>query len=254
MTIEAYAKVNYTLEVYGVRPDGFHALRSVVLPISLADTLDIEPAADFSSNTGYADDLALRAARALKPDFPVSVRVTKRIPVGGGLGGGSADAAATLLAVNRLAGLGLSVDELVQVGARVGSDVPALVLAHAGGAVLMEGRGERVSRTTANLPSRFLVLACPGVQSSTREVYARAVCRERSAASRVNDLQAPAIALHPEISDILTALAATGARGSMMSGSGSTVYGFAETARAAQEIAVSLSERGYWSVSTEVRL
>lgn len=254
MTIEAYAKVNYTLEVYGVRPDGFHALRSVVLPISLSDTLVVEPAAAFSSDTGYPDDLCLKAARALKPDFPVAIHVAKRIPAGGGLGGGSADAAATLLAVNELAGLGHSVDALARIGATVGSDVPALVLAHAGGAVLMEGRGEQVSRVAAKVPSRHLVLANPGVASSTKEVYARAVPREMPADGRVNDLQAPAVALYPEIAEALKALSAMGAREGMMSGSGSTVYGFAASAESAAEIASALTAHGLWAVAAEARL
>ena len=100
MTTEAYAKVNLTLEVFGVRGDGYHALRSLVVPISLSDTLEIAPSAVLSSDTGYDDDLVLKAARALDPSRGAEIRVTKRIPAGGGLGGGSADAAATLVALN----------------------------------------------------------------------------------------------------------------------------------------------------------
>ena len=111
MKIEAFAKVNLTLDVYGTRPDGYHALRSVVMPISLSDTLEIETAEDGSitSDTGYDDDLCVKAARVLKSSvsslpssFGASIRVTKRIPAGGGLGGGSADAAAVLRALNEL--------------------------------------------------------------------------------------------------------------------------------------------------------
>ena len=84
MRTEAYAKVNLTLEVFGVRSDGYHALRSLVVPVSLSDTLEIEPAPSLSSDTGYGDDLVLKAARALDPTRGAAVHVVKRIPAGGG--------------------------------------------------------------------------------------------------------------------------------------------------------------------------
>ena len=138
MTVEAYAKVNFTLEVFGKRADGYHALRSVVMPISFSDTLDIEVADDgeITSDTGYDDDLCVKAARILRSSSLIprpsslgaAIRVAKRIPAGGGLGGGSADAAAVLRALNELWEVGLSREELAEVGAQVGSDVPALVM------------------------------------------------------------------------------------------------------------------------------
>ena len=273
MTVEAYAKVNLTLEVFGKRSDGYHALRSVVLPVSLSDTLTIEAAGDGTlvSDTGYPDDLCLKAARALDPARGARISVVKRIPAGGGLGGGSADAAATLLALNGLWGLGRSREELAAVGARVGSDVPALVL---GGPVLMEGRGEKVSRLGigretggARLGRLNLVLVNPGVFSSTAEVYSR--CRPRlpsdvsivynmrqalvrgdlkgMAAALMNDLQEPAVKLHPEIRDALDALAAAGAEGVLMSGSGSTVFGLVSSESRGREIAATLAARGFWT-------
>ena len=138
MKTEAYAKVNLTLEVFGVRGDGYHALRSIVAPISLSDPLEIEPSDGLSSDTGYSDDLILKAARALDPSRGARFRVTQRIPAGGGLGGGSADAASALVALNEMWGLGRTREELAEIGAQVGSDVPALVL---GGPVIMTGRG-----------------------------------------------------------------------------------------------------------------
>ena len=281
MTVEAYAKVNLTLEVFNRRSDGFHALRSVVLPVSLADTLEIEDAPALTSDSGYPDDLCLKAARVLDPTRGARIRVVKRIPAGGGLGGGSADAAATLLALNDVWGLGRSREELAEIGAEVGSDVPALVL---GGPVLMEGRGEKVSRLgrgletgderreggeTARQEARDLnlVLANPGVFCSTAEVYARCVPRpladagasERTrqalesgdlkaiAASLMNDLEGPALALHPEIRETMEALKAAGAEGVLMSGSGSTVFGLVPTEARGREIATVLSERGLWA-------
>ena len=163
MRTEAFAKVNLTLEVFGVRPDGYHALRSLVVPISLSDTIEVEPSQTLASDTGYADDLILKAARALDPFRGAAFRVVKRIPAGGGLGGGSADAAAALVALNEMWNLGRSREELCEIGAQVGSDVPALVF---GGPVVMQGRGEVVER--ASCPRLDLVLVNPGIHTSTR--------------------------------------------------------------------------------------
>ena len=273
MKIEVYAKVNLTLEVFGERSDGYHALRSVVLPVSLADTLDVEAtdAGTVTSDAGYDDDLCVKAARILKSSVPslsssigAKIAVIKRIPAGGGLGGGSADAAATLVALNEVWGLGMSREKLAEIGAQVGSDVPALVL---GGPVLMEGRGERVTRLPGGRETVNLVLANPGVFSSTKEVYAACTPRlsaDDSIVSRMrialaegdvpgiaavltNDLQEPATALHPEIGEALAALKAAGAQGVLMSGSGSTVFGLVESEARGAEIAAQLSAKGYWT-------
>ena len=277
MTVEAYVKVNLTLAVYGKRPDGYHALRSIVQPIALADTLEIEPTDDglVSSDTGYGEnDLIVRAARALvsrsraagTSRLPCThgcrVRVTKRIPAGGGLGGGSADAAAALNALNALWRLGKSPEELADIGAAVGSDVPALVLAqHYRRPVLMEGRGEKVSvlrRLRFPLRGLPLVLANPGVHSSTPEVFAHCTPRVSDATGAAfspreggdvlrlfNDLQEAAIALHPEIDATLEALRSLGARETMMSGSGATVFGFVETDSEAERLVKALQARGF---------
>ena len=271
MKIEAFAKVNFTLEVFGVRGDGFHALRSLVVPVSFSDTLEIEPAERLTSDTGYSDDLCLKAARTLDPSRGAAIRVTKRIPAGGGLGGGSADAAATLVGLNAVWNLGRTRSELVELGACVGSDVPALV--H-GGPVLMEGRGELVSpfEVSGGFPMLHLVLCNPGVPSSTGEVYAR--CRERVtndssivynmraalesgdldriASAMVNDLQAPAVELHPEIDGALRLLRKAGAVGAAMSGSGSTVFGLVPDEARGREIAAFLNLQGFaaWHVHT----
>ena len=267
MKTEAYAKVNLTLEVFGVRGDGYHALRSIVAPISLSDTLEIEPSDGLSSDTGYPDDLILKAARALDPSRGARFRVTKRIPAGGGLGGGSADAAAALVALNEMWGLGRTREELAEIGAQVGSDVPALVL---GGPVIMTGRGEFVERVEC--PRIDLVLVNPGINTSTREVYARTAVREEGgesatdacmealesgeigliAESFANDLEAAACAMHPEIAEAMSALRAEGALGVTMSGSGSSAFGIVESGSRAQEIALSLRGRGIaaWAVHT----
>ena len=283
MTVEAHAKVNFTLEVFGKRADGYHALRSVVMPISLADTLDVEVTDDglITSDTGYDDDLCVKAARVLRQCQDVrretkdvrlgaAIRVTKRIPAGGGLGGGSADAAAVLRTLNELWKIEFSREELAEIGAQVGSDVPALVL---NGPVVMEGRGEKVSPLSDLQPSTFnLVLVNPGVHSSTKEVYAACAARPldgedltekmvaalktgdlaKIAASLMNDLQAPAVRQHPEIADALVSLRTAGVVGAMMSGSGSSVFGLVADEAAAQRISRELNAKGLraWPVHT----
>ena len=279
MTVSANAKVNFTLEVFGKRADGYHALRSVVMPISLSDTLDIESTDDgeITSDTGYDDDLCVKAARILRSSslipHPSSlgavIRVVKRIPAGGGLGGGSADAAAVLRALNELWKIGLSREELAEVSAQVGSDVPALVF---NGPVIMEGRGEKIFPLFTFASHLHLVLVNPGVHSSTKEVYAACEPRpldgenatarmvealgsgnpEEIAAALMNDLQAPAVKQHPEIADALVSLKTAGVIGAMMSGSGSSVFGLVENEAEARRISSEMNARGYkaWPVQT----
>lgn len=284
MKIEAHAKVNLSLEVFGKRVDGYHALRSVVVPVSLADVIEIEPSATVSSDTGYADDLCVRAALALREACGVrggaSMRVEKRIPVGGGLGGGSADAAAVLWALNGMWDLSLPPERLAEIGAGVGSDVPALVLSRVCGPVLMEGRGERVrplfdaGERAAGMPRGFTaVLVNPGVFSSTAEVYSGCEPRVTNdasilynirnalasgdvaalSASLVNDLERPAERLHPEIAAAKRELLACGAAGALVSGSGSTVFGLVPDEARGRETAALLGAKGYaaWCVAAE---
>lgn len=279
MRIEAFAKINLTLEVFGTRADGYHALRSVVMPVALADVVEIEEDLDLSCDTGFADDLCLKAARVLRAAVPADgrsrgarIHVEKRIPVGGGLGGGSADAAAVLVALNDLWGLNLSRMELAELGAEVGSDVPALVLAQGGVPVLMEGRGEKVAPLAAPAAPLHLVLANPGVFCSTPEVFAHCKSRvtndpsilynmqaalasgdaAKVASALVNDMEGPAVALHPEIGATQEALRAAGVLGVLMSGSGSTVFGLVRTEEEGRSVAAQLEAKGLkaWSVRT----
>lgn len=259
MTVEAYAKVNLSLEVLGRRPDGYHEIRSVVLPISLSDTLSLEDAAEgvvVSDSPHGERDLAVMAAKALIDSGArggVSIKTAKRIPEGGGLGGGSADAAATLLALNGMWNLGMTPMELAAIGARVGSDVPSLVLAHRfRRPVMMEGRGERVrvlddGEIAALCIGAFVVLANPGTRSSTAEVYAGWRPENGTARNNANGLQAAACELHPEIAAAIDALSAAGAERAMMSGSGSTVFGFAGDEQSAERIAGRLNDAKYIS-------
>lgn len=234
MTIEAHAKINWTLEVVGVRSDGYHDLRSIVLPISLHDRVIIDEAEDIVCKMPGLEvpsekNLAYHAAIALKEATGVArgarIAIEKRIPAGAGLGGGSADAAAVLNGLNALWGLHLSEAELCVIAARVGSDVPALTL---GGPVLMEGRGERVSRLSpeqvAALPKMDEIVVCTSdIFGSTPAVYRE--FRETDRGLGPNDLQPAAIRLYPGIGEAIRRLERQGLKRVTMSGSGSAVYG-----------------------------
>ena len=250
MRLAAHAKVNLTLEVLGTRPDGYHELRSVVAEIPLHDDVELlaAPAGEVTvemSGDGMEvpcvpceENLAVRAARALAEAAGVSrgvrICIVKRIPVGAGLGGGSADAAAVLNGLNEMWGLSLPRERLCAIGAEVGSDVPALVL---GGVVLMEGRGERVrawdagerrarrARPTMGRPfdERF-VLCIPPVNASTARVYAE--FRPEDCGKCRNDLQPAACRLYPAIAETIAEMESEGLEDVQMTGSGSAVFGW----------------------------
>ena len=168
ITIDAHAKLNLTLEVLGKRDDGYHEVASIMQTLDLADTLTIRPAGALAMTCSNPEldgpaNLALSAAELLRSETGVNdgaaIHIEKRIPVAAGLGGGSADAAATLVALNRLWGLELSNDRLRRIGAKLGSDVPFLI---EGGTATALGRGERVRHLpTPRLP--WIVVAVPHV-------------------------------------------------------------------------------------------
>ncbi len=244
MRLAAHAKINLTLEVLGTRPDGYHDLRSVVATIPLHDDVELWDAPTGEVTVEMEGDgieaprvpceanLAVRAARALAAAAGVSrgvrIRIVKHIPAGAGLGGGSADAAAVLNGLNELWGLNLPKERLCEIGAEVGSDVPALVL---GGVVLMEGRGERVTGGP-RLPRPFdeqFVLRVPPVNASTARVYAE--FREEDCGKFRNDLQPAACRLYPAIAETIAEMEAEGMEDVQMTGSGSAVFGWRRESR-----------------------
>jgi 4-diphosphocytidyl-2-C-methyl-D-erythritol kinase len=173
----APAKLNLFLHVTGRRPDGYHELQTLFQIVDLCDTIAIEVREDGRierlggpEDVPAEQDLTVRAARALQAAagtrLGASLRVIKRIPVGGGLGGGSTDAATALLALNHLWGCGLPVDTLAKLGLPLGADVPVFVR---GFSAWAEGVGERLEPVT--LPERWYVIVRPGVSVSTREVF-----------------------------------------------------------------------------------
>lgn len=252
LTMPAHAKVNVFLRVIGRRDDGYHDIETLLLPISLADHVRVEPADELSvSVEGSAaaglptDDanLALRAARALAAEVggasPVGAHITidKRIPVAAGLGGGSADAAATLLLLDELWSTGLGRDGLSRLAAEIGSDVPALLL---GEPAYAHGRGERVAAVLVQSTTWVVKPFAFGVSSADAYAWwdeepatgpdAGALIAAAEAgndalvgSALTNDLQGPVAARHPEIVATVETFLDTGAHGAVMTGSGPTV-------------------------------
>ena len=176
----AFANINLTLDVLGKRPDGYHNLKSIMQTISLRDDIRLEVGTgeswklecDVEGIPCDETNLAWKAARiycdTLKKDPKgLNIHITKRIPVEAGLGGGSADAAAVLRALNRHFGVPLSIMALAELGAQVGSDVPFCVI---GGTAMVEGRGERIRKLPA-MPECVFVVVKPDFSVSTPELY-----------------------------------------------------------------------------------
>lgn len=254
ISLRAFAKVNYALEVRGLRDDGYHEISSVFQSVSLADELEIErtqggfellfepegvEVGPLEENTVYKAWASLWEASG--HELPVRIRLHKKIPAGAGLAGGSADAAAVLLGMNELFELGLGVEELRRIGARIGADVPFCV---SGGTALGEGVGEILTPLPAP-PEHRLLLAKPDRSADTGGIY-RAHDRRRApdktcvepviAALRSGDLPTLAGAvgnvlepvtaeLVPEVAEYKREMLRAGALAAAMTGSGTAVYG-----------------------------
>ena len=270
----APAKINLTLHVVRRRPDGFHDLESLVAFAGVADVLELDAGRplglDVSGPTALAsgalaDNLVLRAARALAELMPGvrmgGFRLTKRLPVGAGIGGGSSDAAAALRLLARLNDIPLADERLQEAARRTGSDVPVCLHPRTR---MMRGTGERLDPHLSARPL-FAVLVNPGVHLETRSVFGGMALSKGQetalghhpdvhdgldhdgfygalAAAR-NDMQAAASALAPVVSDVLCVLAqAPGAKLARMSGSGSTCFALFSDRQAARQAAGTIRE------------
>jgi 4-diphosphocytidyl-2-C-methyl-D-erythritol kinase len=255
----APAKLNLFLHVTGRRADGYHELETLFQIIDWADELSIEPRADGriervggAPGVSADDDLVVRAARLLRervgrPELGATLAVTKHIPLGAGLGGGSSDAATTLVALNALWGLGLSTDELADLGLSLGADVPVFVR---GGNAIARGVGEDLEPVA--LPERAFAVVFPGVPVATREAFQAPELTRNSppitmpgfplsgaagaALPGRNDLEPVVAARHPAVRLALDWLGVRGA--ARMTGSGACVFAaFDDRARAAAALA-----------------
>ena len=276
--ITAPAKINLYLEVLGKRPDGYHAIETVMLAVELIDelTLDADPSGHVTLSCDQPelstgpDNVVMKAAQLLKQRTGclrgANIQLTKRIPWASGLGGGSSDAASALAGLNELWELGLSTDELSLLAAELGSDIPFFFHAPA---ALCTGRGEVVKPVSVG-KDFDIVLVKPPMGLSTADVYqalgevergtdcqsvpqgeSRTDCQsvlqalvegnvEKLGQHLHNRLQAPAVKLCPAVAELLQRLRATGVAGSLMSGSGSALFALCRDNREAERVAADL--------------
>lgn len=279
--LRARAKLNLTLDVLGIRADGFHEIASVMQSLALNDDLELllrdDGKTEVVSSHGPSgpENLVFRAVQALreKTGFTRGVKVVirKRIPLAAGLGGGSADAAAALLALNHLLGLGLTTGQLVALGQEIGSDIPFCLL---GGTALVRGRGERLTILPPP-PRLWLVLSRPPQQLlPTKEVYdawdrlgaprlpssGRMVAalaggrREEVVAAMDNHLEPVVLKICPKVAEVKESLLRWGAEKVVLCGSGPTVAAVAPDESAATVLARRAREAGYetWLTHTLV--
>lgn len=278
VALPSFAKINLDLRVLGTRPDGFHDLKTVFQSLAVFDTLTVtlrrgpfEITCDEPDIPTDRRNLVWKAAsllhrvstgRASAPrDLAIDLR--KRIPAEAGLGGGSSNAAMTLLALNALWKLDLDLGTLSRIGARLGADVPYFLV---GGTALGLGRGDDIY-PLADMPPVHVVILRPGFGVATAEAYrwfddeSRRLVREPApraippgwpawSATLRNDLEAPVVRHHPAVGRIRQSLVDAGATFAAMSGSGSAVFGLFERAEAARRTARDLARPGWLSLHT----
>lgn len=277
LTVSARAKVNLYLAVGPLRGDGYHDVTTVMQSISLADEIVLAPAEELalacdpdpcesvSRNLAFRAAVALAESAGRAPD--VSIAVGKHIPTGAGLGGGSADAAGVLVGLCELWSLDPHAEEVRRIAASLGADVPFMLT---GGAALLDDRGDRLVRRLP-APRLDVVLVNPGVPVSTAEAYAafdRLPAASRPdpdalaaalgsaepravAAALFNNMTPASAGLVPGISDALAFLDdSEGVLGSIMAGSGSTVFGICSDAAVAVTVAEEARSRGWWAEAT----
>ena len=264
LKLKAKAKINLGLDVVRKREDGYHEVRMIMQMINLYDKITLrkktEPGITVTTNLAYLpvneDNLVYRAAKLLMDEFQVDggleIELQKYIPVAAGMAGGSTDAAAVMVGVNRIFQLGLNKKQLMERGVKIGADVPFCIMR---GTALAEGIGEELTPLPA-MPHCSLVIAKPKIHVSTKFVYGNLKVRELTEhpdidgqvqALRENDLEqlvarmgnvleTVTIPAYPVIDEIKHTMMKYGAMGAMMSGSGPTVFGIFEKEDKAQEV------------------
>lgn len=247
MVIFPNCKINLGLHITGKRPDGFHELETVFYPVQLKDIVEVVTSTEFkfeSSGLSIPGDstnnLCLKAYHLLKQDFPhlppVHMHLHKIIPMGAGLGGGSADGAFVLRLLNEKYQLNISSQQLIDYAAKLGSDCPFFILNKP---AFASGRGELLEPIALDLSSYTFVLVHPGIHVNTKWAFEQIQPKVPTISIKEiiqlpieewklylqNDFEAPIINQHTEIAEIKSALYADGAIYASMSGSGSSVFG-----------------------------
>ena len=272
MRLQAFAKINLGLDVLGKREDGYHEVRMIMQTIRMYDQLDmrksVEPGIHLTTNKKYIpvdeNNLVWRAAKLMMDTCGimegVSIHLHKVIPVAAGMAGGSSDAAATLVGMNRLFHCGLSKEKLMELGVQIGADVPYCVLR---GTALAEGIGEKLT-VLPPMPDCWILIGKPGISVSTKYVYTTLDLNTDTVHPDIdgmkkalgdgnlygitermgNVLQDVTIPAYPEVERIKEQMKTLGAVKAMMSGSGPTVFGIFDNEEKAQEACQKLRESG----------
>jgi 4-diphosphocytidyl-2-C-methyl-D-erythritol kinase len=251
-----HAKINIGLQVIAKRPDGFHHINTLFYPLPFCDVLELIPAEKTTLHlTGLpvegtaGDNLCMKAYRLLQKDYklpPVAIHLHKIIPTGSGLGGGSSDAAHTLLALNKLFSLPCTEQQLMDYAAQLGSDCAFFIQPKP---ALAEGRGEILHPTEICLAGYYILLVKPPIQVRTAEAYANIIPQQPAQPLQTlvnlpvtewrgkvcNDFETGVFARYPELADIKAALYDKGAVYAAMSGSGATVFGLFADEKTGQE-------------------
>ena len=272
MRLRALAKINLGLDVVGKRDDGYHEVRMIMQTIQMYDVLEIEkkkePGIVLTTNIPYVPtderNLVYKTAKMLMDEFKikdgVNIYINKRIPIAGGMAGGSSDCATTLMGINQLFELGLSKEELMERGVKLGADVPYCVL---GGTAIARGIGEVLTPLPAPADCH-VIIAKPPVSVSTAYVYGhikpleitkrpdiKAMAQsikdgdlKKMASLIYNVMEDVTVVEYPIISEIKQVMLDNGALNSIMSGSGPTVFGLFDDKEKAQQCVKTLEEKG----------
>jgi 4-diphosphocytidyl-2-C-methyl-D-erythritol kinase len=224
--LRAYAKINLSLQVFPLQPDGYHGIDSVMQSVSLHDEVEVKPSGSgikVKCSPNIDENIAGKAAKMLldeiKSSMGVDITVKKHIPLAAGLAGGSADAAAVLIGMNLALGINLHKFKLMEIGAKVGSDVPFCLN---GGTCRVTGRGEKVERINPQSGGAF-ILVFPKVLKSTKAVYAE-FDKVGAGKSSGNDLEAAAMSIEPELKKIKDDLIKLTGGNWRMSGAGPALF------------------------------
>ncbi|MDO4649424.1 MAG: 4-(cytidine 5'-diphospho)-2-C-methyl-D-erythritol kinase [Eubacteriales bacterium] len=272
MRLRALAKINLGLDILGKRSDGYHEVRMIMQTISMYDVLEIhprkEPGIGMTTNLPYIPtderNLVYKAAKLLMDEYEIQdglrIHLRKFIPVAAGMAGGSSDAAATLVGLNRLFHLGLSEEELMERGVKIGADVPYCIMR---GTALAEGIGEKLTRLDP-VPDCFILVGKPGISVSTKTAYESLDLQNLSyrpdiegimkaieednllhmTASMGNVFEPGIAERHPVIYKIKHHMEENGALAAMMSGSGPTVFGIYDSQSKVKNAALALKRSG----------
>ena len=274
LKLPSFAKINWTLQIFGKRPDGYHEVATVLQSISLCDELTFELRDDGKISLTCDDpdipldnsNLIVKAAQALQqPGQGVSVHLAKRIPAKGGLGGGSSNAAVTLLALNQLWNRDLEYSDLLNIASGLGTDGPFFLI---GGCAEGTGTGSDLF-AVADVEQKYLIVITPNATVSTADAYAalnrgslttseaasilsssfaRPVTGDSGQWSLQNDFEEAIFEIEPEIRRTKDALLDAGARGALLAGSGSSVFGIFDDEAARDRALVKLRSEAGWRI------